>query len=138
MKNIEALKIFLRMSAIFQLLWWGLSHLFYPKWYHDFIGIKGIDFSQGLAAAAINEIGILTLGIAFATWLAASDPVKNKAIIKVIYFVGIGSIVVFSYHMIFNGFPKGWLINVFLIGLQLVMMTILYPWRESRLKSGRE
>lgn len=136
MKKTEALKIFLRLSAVFQFFWWGLSHLFYPKLYYDIIGIKDIDVTGGLALAATNEIGILALGIAWATWLLASEPVKNKAIIKVIYFVSIGSIAVFSYHMLFNGFPKGWLINTFLIVLQLAVITILYPWKESQLKSG--
>lgn len=123
------LKIFLKISAIFQMFWWGFSHLFYPAWYHKIIGISGVDFRHGFIAAATNEIGILTLSIAFATWWASFDPIKNKVVIKLLYFAGIGSTVLFTYHIIVNDFSRGWLINALFIFLQLAVISVLYPWK---------
>lgn len=124
---MKILKIFLRISAVATALGWGFSHLFFPEWYYGIIGVAGIDFAQGFVAIAMDIIGVLTLGIAAATWLAAADPARNKAILQMLYAAGLGAMAVFSYHILFRDFSSGEWINVVFIAVQLIILTVLYP-----------
>jgi len=71
------------------------------------------------------------VGIASASWLAASNPVKNKVVIQMLYIVGIGSILVFLYHIIFQDYSSRVWFNVIFVAVELILLTALYPWKES-------
>lgn len=129
------LKIFLRLSALFQILYWSLSHIFFPKWYLNSIGVTNLDIHKGFALLTMNKIGILTFGIAIATFWAASDPIKNFAIIIMIYIISIGSILVSAYHLIMKSFTGYECLTIIIIFIQLFLITILYPWQKLRIKS---
>jgi len=129
----KILKLVLRVTAVLMTFWWGLSHLFFPKWFFNIMDVKfeGVDFSHGLTSVAVQTIGVLILGIATASWLAASNPVKNKVVIQMLYIVGIGSILVFLYHIIFQDYPSRVWFNVIFVAVELILLTALYPWKES-------
>jgi hypothetical protein len=67
-----------------------------------------------------------------ATLLAAFNPVKNIAIIITLYVVSLGSIAVSAYHIVFNNTASGEWMTIAVISAQLIIVTILYPWKELR------
>ncbi len=76
----------------------------------------------------LHEIGVLVVGMGIATILAARDPVKNIAIVAVLYIAGIGSVLTSLYHILFGGIASGEWVTVCVITVQLILLTIFYPW----------
>lgn len=132
MNKYRVLVWLLRLSAIFQIGYWGLSHLFFPGWYLRSIGLTGLVANPGPTLLFMHEIGVLTLGVGLVTWLAAGDVVKNFAVIVMLYVVGVGSIATSLYHILFQGMASGEWVTVAVIVIQLALLTALYPWKVLR------
>lgn len=136
MSRITVLKWLLRLSALSQIGYWSLSHLFFPRWYLQSIDMTELAANPGESLIFIHEIGVLTLGIGIATWLAATNPVRHFFIIVMLYVVGLGSIATSMYHIFFYEAARGEWTTVAIIAVQVVLVTILYPWREIIGKKG--
>jgi len=80
----------------------------------------------------MHEIGVLSLGMALATWLLARDPIRNGILIFVLYFVALGSAGLSAYHILTSNLPPGEWFTVISIFVQLAMVSWLYPWKELR------
>jgi hypothetical protein len=130
MRDIKTLllKWLLVLGGVVQIVYWGISHLFFPGWYLESIGMKALASDPGEVLIFLHEIGVLAVGFGIATILAARDPVKHFAIIVVLYVVGVGSVLTSLYHILFQGMASGEWATVVLITIQLVLLTILYPW----------
>jgi hypothetical protein len=126
----KLLKWFLMISGVIQIGYWGISHLFFPQWYLNSIGLTELANNPGTTAVFLNEIGILTTGLGIATVLASFNPIRNFAIIIVMYFVAIGSIIVSFYHIIAGSMAKGEWATIIIISIQIVLISILYPWSK--------
>jgi hypothetical protein len=126
------LRWFLLLSGISQIGYWSLSHLFFPKWYLQSVGMVELAKNPGPALIFMHEIGILTLGIGLVTMLAAKDPVKNFAVIVMLYVVSVGSVATSLYHILVNHTASGEWATVVIISVQLVILTALYPWNKIR------
>ncbi len=127
----------LRLSAVFQVGYWGLSHLFFPGWYLRSIGLVDLAADPGPTLLFMHEIGVLTLGIGLVTWLAASDVVRNFAIIAMLYVVGLGSVATSLYHILFQNMASGEWVTVAVIMIQLTLLTTLYPWKALWREQGK-
>ena len=119
-----------RQSGVIQIAYWSLSHLFCPKWYLASVGMTELAANPGPVLIFMHEIGILTLGIGLVTTLAAKDPVKNFAVIIMLYVVSIGSVATSLYHILVNHTASGEWATVIIISVQLIILTILYPWKK--------
>lgn len=128
-KKFWGVRLFLAFSAVLQVGYWSLSHLFFPQWYFHSIGGSGLVMEQRFVLLFMNEIGILILGISFATFLAALDPIRNFAIVLMLYVVSLGSILVSLVHICFLHMAQGEWVTVSVLAVQLALLTILYPWR---------
>ena len=122
----------LRIVAVFQALFWGATHFFFPAWYLRSIGADGARAADPLVLLFMNEIGVLVLGVAIATWIAATDPVRHVALIAVLYAVGAGSVLVSLWHVLVKGFAFGEWTTIVAIAAQLAIVTALYPWSRLR------
>jgi hypothetical protein len=127
-----ALKWFLRAAAAFQLLYWGVSHLFFPSWYLDSIGLHELARAPGPAVIFLNEIGVLTIGMAVATWILSLDPVRHFGIVPVLYVVAVGSVLSSLYHISTGLIGTAEWVTVLALVLQIAVVTALYPWRERK------
>ena len=132
MKNLKStiLKWFLIVAGVIQIFYWGISHLFFLQWYLRSIGMAALAAKPGDVLIFMNEIGILTIGLGIATILAAFNPVKNIVIIIVLYVTSFGSIITSLYHILYKSVASGEWMTVFIILVQLIILTILYPWKE--------
>jgi heme/copper-type cytochrome/quinol oxidase subunit 4 len=128
-EKLSILPWVLRIAALVQAGYWGASHLFFPQWYLRSMGLIALAADPGPVLIFLHEIGILTIGLALATWLAARDPLKNFAIIVTLCFVAIGSIAVSIYHILIKQTAQGEWITVAVIFVQLLVVALLYPWR---------
>ena len=124
------LKIFLIISGLFQIAYWGISHLFFPQWYLKSVGLVALAANPGTTIAFMNEIGTLTIGMGVATILAAINPVKNFVVIIMLYMVAAGSIAVSMSHIASGTMASGEWTTVVVIAVQLLLLSILYPWSE--------
>lgn len=122
------LKWLLIISGVVQICYWGISHLFFPQWYLRSVGMNDLAANPDGTLIFLHEIGVLAVGMGIATILAARDPVKNVAIIAVLYIAGIGSALTSLYHILFGGIATGEWVTVCVITVQLILLTILYPW----------
>jgi len=125
-----SLKWFLILSGTIQICYFGIIHLFYPRFYLRSVGINFSGENLDKALLFINEIGVLAIGVGVATILAAVNPLKNIAIIISLYIVGLGSMIISSYHILFKGISSGEWLTVTTIGVQMLIVTLLYPWKE--------
>jgi uncharacterized membrane protein len=135
MSRSVLLKYLLILSGIFQIGYWGVSHLFFPQWYLQSVGLTDLAANPGSTAVFLNEIGILTIGTGVASILAAFNPIKNIAIIIVLYINGIGSIFVSLYNILDGKMASGEWTTIIVILIQIVLLSILYPWHELRKSS---
>lgn len=129
--RLMILKWFLKLSALLQVGYWSASHLFFPQWYFSSIGGNGLIQDDRYALLFMNEIGILTLGVGAATWLASYDPVKDRNIIITLYVVAVGSLCVSLYHILFQAVAPGEWATVIVLLVQLIILTVLSPWKRS-------
>lgn len=126
---------YLRIFSLLQLALWGLSHLFYPKWYLTVMAGKPIEILTADNILIVNEIGISVSALALVTFIIASKPVKNFAVIAINYLVGIGSMLVTAYNIIVYKESSEWA-HIGIVLALLLIMTFLYPWKE--LKDSRD
>ncbi len=127
--KLRLLKIALRASAIFQLIFWSFSHWFFPKFFFTSLGVVNVNFDSGFAISQVNIIGALVFALAVATWLAANDPIRNRVVIQTLYVAGISCIGVFVYNIFVGNLPLKAIVNVFAIIFQLILVGVLYPWK---------
>jgi hypothetical protein len=132
MNKQAILKILLIISGIFQIGYWGVSHVFFPQWYLNSVGLTDLAADPGSTSVFLNEIGVLAIGTGVASILAAFDPIKNFAIIIVLYINGVGSIFVSLYNILIGKMTSGEWITVIIILIQLILLSVLYPWHELR------
>lgn len=130
--RLTLLRWILRLVAVFQALFWGLTHLLFPAWYLRSIGADPARAADPLVLLFMNEIGVLVLGLALVAWIAATDPVRHVALILVLYAVGVGSVGVSLWHVLVKGFAFGEWTTIVAIAAQLVVVTLMYPWRRLR------
>jgi hypothetical protein len=131
------LKWFLIISGVIQLAYWGLSHLFYPAWYLRSVGMNELAANPGETVIFLNEIGVLTIGVAVATILAAFNPIKNFAIIISLIVISLGSIATSLYGILYRNMAHGEWTTVIVLGVQLIILFFLYPWNKISLTSDR-
>jgi hypothetical protein len=131
------LKALLIVAGIFQIGYWGISHLFFPQWYLQSVGLTTLSLNPGSTIVFLNEIGVLAIGMGLASILASFDPIKNFYIIIVLYVDGIGSIFVSMYHILAGSMAKGEWVTIILIALQLILLSIFYPWSELQRKTNK-
>jgi hypothetical protein len=124
--KVSLLKLFLRVSAFFQATYFGLSHLIAPDWYLNSIGVDFV--ARGFSLVTMNEIGLLSLGTALITWIAASDPIRYAKIIGVLCAIAFGSSLVSSWHILAGNIPPGEWMTVFVLLVQLFLIGLLFPW----------
>ncbi len=132
MSKKRLLKYLLILSGIFQIGYWGVSHLFFPQWYLQSVGLTELAANPGSTTVFLNEIGILTIGTGIAAILAAFNPIKNFAIIIVLYINAVGSIFVSLYNILIGKMASGEWITIIVILIQVILLSILYPWHELR------
>lgn len=138
MSRSGLLKYLLIFSGIFQIGYWGVSHLFFPQWYLQSVGLTDLAANPGSTTVFLNEIGILTIGTGIASILAAFNPIKNIAIIVVLYINAIGSIFVSLYNMLIGKMASGEWITVVVILIQVILLSILYPWSDLQIDRKKE
>jgi hypothetical protein len=126
------LRVLLIISGIIQIGYWGISHLFFPQWYLQSVGLTDLAVNPGSTVVFLNEIGVLAIGMGLASILASFDPIKNIVIIIVLYVDGIGSMFVSLYHILVGSMASGEWITILIIAIQIALLTIYYPWSELR------
>jgi uncharacterized membrane protein len=131
------LKVLLVISGIFQIGYWGVSHLFFPKWYLQSVGLTELSENPGSTTVFLNEIGILAIGTGIASILASKDPIKNFAIIIILIIDGIGSIFVSLHHILVGNMTSGEWITIIVLLIQLLLLFILFPWSAIK-KAAKE
>ena len=77
----------------------------------------------------LQLIGMLVLGYALLNFIIASDPVRFRPVMALIFFVGIGCIAIFIGHVIAGTLPTMFLVNAALLAVQLIVVGILFPWK---------
>jgi hypothetical protein len=130
--KIKVLKWVLILSGLFQIGYYGISHLFFPLWYLRSVGIDVAAANLEETFLFLHEIGVLAIGIGVATILAANNPIKNIAIIVTLYVISVGSMLTSSYHILFKGTAGGEWMTVAIIAAQVIIVTLLYPWEDLR------
>ncbi len=124
------LKLLLVIGGAVQIIYWGLSHILFPEWYLQSVGLVDLSRNPGSTTVFLNEIGVLTIGSGVASILAALNPRANIYIIIMLYINGIGSIIVSFYNIIIGKMTSGEWTTIIIISIQMILLTILYPWKE--------
>lgn len=122
------LPIFLRLLAVVLFFYWGLTHLIHPEWYLvKFAGIAQFDVKDGYDVWSANLMGVLNAAFAITIWRAASDPVRYRIVLDMIFLVSIGTIIVFIISITGRGISQREWWNVALIAGSLIALLWLYP-----------
>jgi hypothetical protein len=126
------LPIFLRLLAIVLFFYWGLTHLIHPEWYLvSIMGITQFEPSNGYDVWSANLMGVLNAAFAITIWRAATNPIRYRIVLDMIFLVSIGTVIVFVVSILGRGIsPREWW-NVTLIAGSILVLWWLYP--KSRL-----
>lgn len=126
MSKLKAVKTYLWILGGVTAFWWPLSHWFYPDWYHNLLGFENYDYSL---VKIIGTIGIIpVLGIFF----TALNPIRNRDLVVILLVFSILMAATYIYLIRLHNFPKKEYINVFFLMFNVVMLSILYPWKEAK------
>ncbi len=128
--KLGILKVLLIIAGIIQIGYWGISHLFFPQWYLQSVGLTTLAVNPGSTVVFLNEIGVLAIGMGLASILASIDPIKNFAIIIVLYIDGVGSMFVSFYHIMVGNMASGEWLTIIIIAVQMILLSILFPWSD--------
>lgn len=131
--RLKGLKIFLKISALIQVGYWSFTHLFFPEWFLHSVGVYEV-VPQGLMLAFMNEIGILTLGTAVASWMSSKDPLANRTSLVMLYLVGVGSLLLALSQFLLPGRGHGEVTTLVALLVQLILLTALFPRRTEFLR----
>lgn len=77
----------------------------------------------------LHLIGMLMLGYALMNFIIASDPIRYRPLMGLIFGVGTGCIAIFVGHVIAGTLPIMFLINAVLLAVQLIVVGALFPWK---------
>ena len=124
------LRLLLIVGGAIQIIYWGISHILFPEWYLQSVGLVDLSRNPGSTTVFLNEIGVLTIGTGVASILAALNPIGSIYIIIMLYINGIGSIIVSLYNIIIGKMTSGEWTTIIIIIVQMILLTILYPWKE--------
>jgi fluoride ion exporter CrcB/FEX len=132
MKQIrKILRAFLKIGAIILFLFWGITQLLFPVQYHAIMGSSEYNPQSSYDLFIANMIGAFVIGLAYAAWLAADDPVGNVNLIKVLFVSGVLIFFVYIFNLQFRTLsPARWLDAAVIAALLLILMAI-YPWNEA-------
>lgn len=134
MKNgikASVFKWYLRVVVIIQCALWGITHIFFPDWYMEFIAGSDPKLLSPAHLLALNEIGVSIVAVSIATWIASSRPVKYFPVILINYLIGLGSAGVTLYHILVRRASQEWP-HIYTVLIMLTILTVLYPWKELR------
>lgn len=122
MNRIFVLKVYLWLLGAFTLVWWPLSHWFYPDWYHQLMGFQQYDYSLVKIIGTIGFIPVL------GPFFTAANPTRNRdfVITLLVFFVLLAGTDVYLINT--RGFPVREYINVALLLVNTVVLGAIYPW----------
>lgn len=123
-KRLKILKAYLWTLGVFVLFWWPLSHWFYPDWYHRLLGFESFDYSL------VTIIGTTGLVVVMNIFMAAFDPVRNRAMILVLIIFSIAMAGTYLFLIQTQGFPRPEYLNVALLIVNTIILVGLYPRGE--------
>ena len=129
-RNLLILKFIMRASALIEVAYFTASHWFFHVYFFNALGIYGDDLNSLFVINQLKLIGAMALGIATITWVAASDPLKYRAIIQALLFMGSVVTAIFIYDVVTSKVPVQFIVNAVLIGSQVLIVSVLYPWKK--------
>ena len=129
-RNLLILKFIMRASALVEVAYFTASHWFFHVYFFNTLGIYGDDLNSLFVINQLKLIGAMALGIATITWVAASDPLKYRAIIQALLFMGSVVVAIFIYDVVTSKVPVQFIVNAVLIGSQVLIVSVLYPWKK--------
>jgi hypothetical protein len=117
------------ISGLTEIFYFTSSHWFYRRAFFNFLGIYGADLESTYVQSQLQLIGMLVLGYALMNFIIASDPVRYRPIMALIFIVGIGCVAIFIAHVIAGTLPIMFLVNAALLAAQLIAVAVLFPWK---------
>ncbi|NDJ76142.1 MAG: hypothetical protein GYB65_07775 [Chloroflexi bacterium] len=116
--------------AALLLFWWPLSHWFFSDWYHDLLGFDSYEDSF---SKMIGTLGLLPVA---GLVILARHPERYRELFLALLGFMVCLAATYVYLIIELGWPTGEYFNVALIGINLALLLLLYPWRASLLASN--
>ena len=127
--RLRILRSFLLLAGLLILLWWPLSHWFYPEWYHTLMGFPHpAQYTNNPLVILIGLAGFFPVLLMF---FAAANPLRNRDAVKVLIIVGLLGSGVLVYLIRTRFFPSREYLNVLLYGATSICLLLLYPWNSS-------
>ena len=128
--NLLIVKVVLRTAALVEIGFFTVTHWFFREYFFNSLGIKSSEFSSTFVISQLQLIGALVLGFAILSWIAASDPIKYRTVIQVMLLTGSLCVSIFVYSVATGKLPEQFAFNATLIALQLLLVTVFYPWKK--------
>ncbi|MBI3319975.1 MAG: hypothetical protein HYZ89_05260 [Candidatus Omnitrophica bacterium] len=126
--KLHLLKVLLRTFAVIDVGCFSASHWFFPARYFHSLGVTGVNFATGFVISQLHLIGALVVGLALMGWVAASDPIGYRPVIRFLFVTGVLCTLIWVYHIVMGNLPPRVWWNVVVVVVQLMVVGILYPW----------
>ena len=123
-RKLILLKVYLWLLGMFVLLWWPLSHWFYPEWYHRLLGFEHFDSSL------VTIIGTTGLVVVMNIFMAAMNPIRNRGMLGILITFSVAMAATYLFLIHTQGFPTREYLNVVLLIANTVVLAVLYPRHE--------
>lgn len=124
------LMIYLRCLSIFMFLMWGVTHLFFPRWYLEHVANKDPSVLTPDLVLAGKEIGVFSLVLSLAMFAISKRSWRHLPLVLAFCAIALGSTTVTVLNMLSLGQNNEWA-HVIMTPLIILPLVILYPWKKA-------
>jgi len=126
MRRVRFLRIYLAILAVFGLFWWVLSHWFYPDWYHGLLGF------EGYVDSFVKIIGTLSIMPILGLFFTAANLIRNRDLFISLLVLSVLMAATYIFLINTQSFPRLEYLNAGLLLGNAIILSLLYPWRETK------
>ncbi len=129
--RMNLLKIVIKVTSLFLLIYFTASHWFFHKLFFNSLGIHGADLESPFVISQLQLIGGMVAGYALLCFIIARDLDRLKDVLKVVLLVGAISVVIFVGNVAMGTLPVPFLVNAGFLAGQIFIVLILLPKRDA-------
>ena len=126
----KILTLYLRVLSLFILVLWGLTHIFFPKWYLENIAHKDASVLTPDLVLSANEIGVFAVALSAVLFAVSRNPRRHFPVILIFCLNALGSAAVTAFHILVRNASGEWM-HIFIVILLLLPLAFLYPWKSA-------
>lgn len=132
LRSSSALPSLLRVFALFEFVYFSLSHWFAPKLFFTTLGVDAAEVASPFVRSQLQLIGAMVMGYSLLNLLVASDPHRHRGVMAIVLVVGTACVAIFLGHILAGTLPMLFAANAVLLSIQVLAIAWMFPSSTAR------